>query len=145
MNIKICLTLSMILLAGCVSITDTKRFSHGFSPSKEEVVKLKNSNINKKIIIEEFGQPFVTGAFDPDYWYYLSYTTEQYGFGKRYFKKFNIVELHFKENLLISAKHFNKDKLRKIAFNTNTTATSGKTLGAFEQMIGNIGKFKLEE
>ena len=145
MNIKIGLTLSMILLAGCTSITEKKRFSHGYSPSKEDIVKLKSSNINKKIVEQKFGKPFVVGTFDPDYWYYISYSTQQYGFEKRVFTKFNIVELQFKENVLINTKRFNKDNLQEIAFNTNTTDTSGKKLGVFEQMIGNIGKFRTKD
>ena len=142
MNIKIGLTLSMILLAGCTSITESKRFSHGFSPSKGDVLKLQKTNIDKEAVALEFGEPFVIGTFNPDYWYYIAYSTEQYGFEKRVFTKFNIVELHFKRNLLVSARHFNKDNLHEIDFNTNTTNTSGKKLGAFEQMIGNIGKLR---
>ena len=142
MKAKLGLMTSMLLVAGCTSITEVNRFSHGYAPTATEVANIKSSGANKDTIAQKFGKPFVIGTYNPDYWYYIAYSTKQYGFSKREFTKFTIVEMNFRNGVLVKTNRYDKSNLKKIAFSDDKTKTSGKELGILEQMLGNIGKFR---
>ena len=129
-----------IILSACTSITEPVIEAHGYSPNKYNIDKIKVNLTTNQEIIEEYGEPFIKGIYD-DYWYYISYQTEQYGFGKRKYKKINIVEIKFNQNVVSFVKLYNKSNLNKIKFSDEITNNSGKKLEVIEQIIGNIGRF----
>jgi len=131
-----------IILSACTSITESVIESHGYSPNKYDINRIKINLTTKQEIIKEYGEPFIKGIYDNNYWYYISYQTEQYGFGKRKYKKINIAEIKFKENIISFVKLYDKSNLNKIKFSNDITNTSGKEFGIIEQIIGNIGRFR---
>ncbi len=140
--LKIGFAVSMLWLAGCTSIVETNRFSHGYVPSEKDMKEAKQNGATQATIQESFGKPLVVGTYAPNYWYYIAYSTEQYGFSKRKFTKFTILELKFDNGRLAFSKRYNKDNLQEIAFSQDSTKNSARKLGFFEQMLSNIGKFR---
>ena len=116
--------------------------SHGYAPNIDDIKEIKTQSYTKQKIQEEFGVPFMVGVNNNNYWYYLSYQTTQYGFGKKTYKKFNLVELKFENDTVSFIKKYNEADFKKVAFRSDETSTSGKKLGVFEQIIGNVGKFR---
>ena len=133
---------AIILLTGCKSITDPIVRTHGFVPSPTELSQIKSQRMSQSSVAKFIGDPFIVGSYNPNYWYYISYHTSQYGFGAKKYTKFNIVEMHFVNGIVNKINLFDKNNLQQITFNNDITDTSGKKLGAGEQFIGNIGKFR---
>ena len=132
----------LITLAGCTKISDPVITSHGYAPNKEDIKEIKAKSYTKQQVQEQFGVPFMVGVNNNNYWYYLSYQTTRYGFGKKQYKSFNLVELKFENNAVSFVKKYNEENLKQITFKSDKTSTSGKEFGVLEQIIGNIGKFR---
>ena len=134
-----------LALVGCTKITDPIITSHGYAPNQYDVEIIKSQSFNKQQIQEEFGVPFMVGVNNPDYWYYLSYQTTRYGFGEKKYKNFNLIELKFENDTISFVKKYTESDFKQIAFKKGSTKTSGKQLGVFEQIVGNIGRFRPKE
>ncbi|MGB1361082.1 MAG: outer membrane protein assembly factor BamE [Alphaproteobacteria bacterium] len=145
LNKKLLATFFGISLSACTMINEPVIESHGFAPDKQDVKNISNSNSTKQDILNEYGQPFVKSTANTNMWYYISYQTEQYGFGKKEFKKFNLVAIEFNNDTVAKVSHFDKNHLKNIEFSDKKTDTSGKELGILDQIIGNIGKFRTTE
>ena len=132
-----------IALSACTSITEPVIEAHGYSPHKDDINNIKVNLTTKQNIVEEYGEPLIKGVYDDSYWYYISYQTKQYGFGKRKYIKINIAEIKFNQNTVSFVKLYDKSNLNEIKFSKDITNTSGKKLSAIEQIIGNIGRFRI--
>ena len=130
-------------VSGCLrSITETNVESHGYVPNIDQIRSMRVEQPSKQQIQAVLGKPFVVGVYDQDYWYYISFRTEQYGFSKKEIKDFKIVEIFFEKDSVSQVTEFDQSTLQDIAYSTAQTETGGKTLGIFEQIVGNIGKVR---
>lgn len=130
-------------VSGCIkSLIETNVESHGYIPNVDQIQSMRTEQPTKQQIQAVLGKPFVVGVYNPDYWYYISFRTEQYGFSKKQVKEFKMVEIFFKNETVAQVTEFDQSTLQDIAYSSAQTETGGKTLGVFEQIIGNIGKVR---
>jgi len=88
------------------------------------------------------GSPSAQSTFGNDSWYYITDRKEAYAFMKYDIVEQNVTRIDFDENgLVTSVDDYDKSNSEDIQLVKRETATEGHTLGFFEQMLGNIGRF----
>ena len=88
------------------------------------------------------GYPTSTATFDRFSWYYISRRTENFLFFDEQLIDQSVVEISFDQQGVVTAVNtLGVDQAREISVNSRETKTGGRTLGFFEQLFGNLGRF----
>lgn len=96
----------------------------------------------KDDVQKALGSPSVQSTFGDDAWYYVSDKKESYAFLKYDTVEQDVTRIQFDEKGVVAKiDDYNKDNAPDFQIVKRETATEGHTLGFFEQMLGNIGRF----
>ncbi|MDE3037801.1 MAG: outer membrane protein assembly factor BamE [Pseudomonadota bacterium] len=88
------------------------------------------------------GSPSAQSTFGDDAWYYITERQEAWGFFKPEVVAQDTTRLTFdKAGIVAKIETFNLQNSQDVAMVARTTPTEGHTLGFFEQLLGNIGRF----
>lgn len=93
-------------------------------------------------VLSKLGSPSSQSSFGPETWYYITDRQETIAFLKPEVVKQDVVAVTFDKSGVVSdIKNYNIADSKNVAIATRTTPTEGHTLGFFEQVLGNIGRF----
>ena len=132
------LPVPLLLIAGCSAVIDTR----GNMPSSEDVAKLTPGVTTRAQVAELLGSPTNVATFDDKTWYYVSRKTETTAFFKPQLIDQQVLELKFDDDgVMRDMKHLGLQDGKPVALVDRVTPTAGHSLGFFEQLFGNIGRF----
>jgi outer membrane protein assembly factor BamE (lipoprotein component of BamABCDE complex) len=124
-------------LAACTPDIDL----HGNNPTSERMALLK-PGLTKADVVALLGSPSQTSTFGGDSWYYISNRMETVAVlpPKELDRKVVIVTFS-RGGLVQEINKLDLDDGKKVAMDSAATPSSGRELGIFEQLIGNVGRF----
>lgn len=130
--------LAAVVLSGCVST----RSQHGY------VVELGESGLDaipgidsKESVLARFGEPSVRPPLNDDTWYYISHKTNARAFFQTEVYERQIVAFQFdNEGMVQEVAQYNLADGTDVDIVDRITATRGKELNFFEQLLGGVGQ-----
>jgi outer membrane protein assembly factor BamE (lipoprotein component of BamABCDE complex) len=133
--IAACLALS---LAACSPKIDNEGYISE-TPLKEQVTVGKTTRDQVK---DTFGSPSSQSTFGDETWYYITDRKEGYAFLKPDIVQQNVTSITFDNaGIVTKIENYTKKDAEDITLVKRTTPTEGHTLGFFEQLLGNVGRF----
>ena len=127
-----------VMFLGCSPQTANR----GHLPPTSQLDKLKVGMHSKEYVKGLLGTPSTVGTFDRNVWYYIGRRTEKWAFFKQSVLDQQIVAIYFDPKGKIEhIQKYNKADMREIDIVDGKTPTSGRKLGVFEQIFGNLGRF----
>lgn len=129
-------------VAACTPIMKTS----GNMLSETKLAKIQPSLSSRTDVEQNWGPPTTIAPFDPNVWYYIGETTAQSGIFEPEIERRQMVRVTFGPDDMVSelAALDPKDG-REIAIVDRKTPTAGKEFTAFQQFIGNLGKFNTDD
>lgn len=89
-----------------------------------------------------WGPPTAVAPFDNNTWYYIGETTSQQGVFEAKVEERQIVQVSFDENNTVTEiAMIDPAQGREVDFVDRRTPTAGREFTAFEQFVGNLGRF----
>ena len=106
----------------------------------EELLNVGESQ--KEDVTRALGSPSSTSDFGEETWYYISARKERQAFFAPEVTDQKVVKITFDENgIMKSMKRYTLEDGKEVVMVEKTTPTEGHSLGFFEQILGNIGRF----
>ena len=133
----------ILFLSGLVLFACSPKVSNGGyvkeADFKEQIIA---GQTTKDQVREKFGSPSSQSSFGNETWYYITNRQETYAFLKPEVVQQDVVCIKFDNAGVVSGiQSFNKNDGQSFDIAKRTTPTEGHTLGFFEQILGNIGRF----
>lgn len=134
--LNILLLLILLINSSCVY----KKIVNGQLPNIDLVKSLEIGKDKKKTVINILGSPSFFGEYEDNSIYYAKIDSKQIAFLNPDVVNQNILQLKFdKNNILKKIYLYNKNDGLKVAMSNLETKTTGKKIGFFEQLLGNLG------
>ena len=131
-----------LLLIGALTGCNAKIRNHGYVPRASEIALLEPGVSNKAFVVSTLGTPIFINDFSDNRWHYVAFKTSQIGASTPEITRYQVLQLLFDEqNILSEIKQHDKSDLVDVNFEQDFTPASGRTMGAMEQIISNIGRF----
>ena len=129
------------LTTACTPMTATR----GNLVSETKIAEVQPATSSRADVQNAWGPPTTIAPFDPNVWYYIGETTEQKGIFEPEVTKRQMIRVSFGADEMVEkiAALDPKDG-REIAFVDRKTSTAGKEFTAFQQFVGNLGKFNTD-
>ncbi len=101
--------------------------------------KVGEDNMNS--VRTKFGSPTQISTFEPNIWYYMAQTTDQFGAYRPRLRGRSIIAITFDKQTqkVASVKTFTAEDGRVIAYSGRETATTGRELSIIEQLLSTLG------
>lgn len=136
------LTVAVGLSAACTPMVATR--GNLLSESKIELVQPGTST--RADVSQAWGPPTTVAPFDNNIWYYIGETTEQKGIFEPEVTKRQMLRVKFAEDDTVEQlAAIDPKNGREVAFVDRKTSTAGKEFTAFQQFVGNLGKFNTND
>lgn len=130
------------MFTGCSS-TITSR---GNAPNPDMLSKIKVGEHNRKQVARLLGTPSNAAIFNDSTWYYVSRKTKTVAFYKPEVLESQVIAIHFDASGKVKEiRRYTKKDGRDITPVARSTPTPGREMGLLEQLLGNIGRFEVEE
>jgi outer membrane protein assembly factor BamE (lipoprotein component of BamABCDE complex) len=129
-------------LAACAPMIDTR----GNMPPIEVISTIQPGVTTRTQVSQLLGSPSTVGTFNDRTWYYIGRKTETVAFLDPELTDQQVLVIKFDESGVVQ--DFEKrgiETAREVAMNERETPTAGHSLGFFEQLFGNIGRFSSKE
>lgn len=134
------LVLLACALAGCKSVAQVQNRGYVETRSMEDGIQVGKSS--RQDVRRLLGSPSTVSAYPPETWYYISRERETVGFLSPELVKQDVARIEFDEDGRVSAfERFGTDKAQELDYVERKTPTEGRSLGFFEQLLGNLGRF----
>jgi outer membrane protein assembly factor BamE (lipoprotein component of BamABCDE complex) len=134
----VALSLCSILLIGCAPTVNTR----GNLLQDYQLQGLESGISSKQDIEQKLGSPTSTDPFDPNNWYYIGEITETKAFFTPNVTKRRVVKVSFAEDgSLAHIAEIDEKAGKEIELVKKTTRAGGVEMNAFQQFMGNLGKF----
>lgn len=109
------------------------------TPIKDQVTIGKST---QEDVQNTLGSPSAQSTFGEEIWYYITARKEAYAFMRPEIVEQEVVRIEFDKSGVVSkVESYNQDSSKEFDLVKRTTPTEGHTLGFFEQILGNIGRF----
>lgn len=132
------LTVSAALATGCAE--RVKNYGRFIEPGKLDDIKVGETTEDQ--VMDSLGSPTATGTFDANRWYYIGQKMGYRSIRAPELLERDVIVITFNADKVVSdVKHLDAADGEKVNLIEQETPTSGKTLGFFEQLIGNVGRF----
>jgi outer membrane protein assembly factor BamE (lipoprotein component of BamABCDE complex) len=132
--------LTLLALTACDPIVDNKGYVKQNEASMKD--KLVIGQTSKQEVMDQFGSPSSVSSFGPETWYYIHSRKETVAFLKPEVVDQDISSIEFDATGLVTKiDGYNKEQYQEIANVKRITPTEGHSLGFFEQVLGNVGRF----
>ena len=145
--LKLVISFCFILSLCCSCMIREER--HGKALTKDVLNKLKINKTTKEDVIELFGNPSSSSTFDNNTWYYMSLQKKGTSILKPKITDQEVIQLKFKNNILIEIKRYKNDKSVSFRFNENKTKVEGSEqytiLRDFTRNFGRYSKTSKEQ
>lgn len=130
--------LAALYLGACASKVETR----GFVSDDNLTDFVVPGTTTKEELANRFGSPSSQSSFGTDTWYYISMRKETVAFFEPEVSEQHVVIIEFDETGIVTAMNSrNLADSKQIELVGRTTPTEGHSLGFFEQVVGNIGRF----
>tara|TARA_X000000950_G_scaffold264029_1_gene336857 strand:- start:352 stop:834 length:483 start_codon:yes stop_codon:yes gene_type:complete len=117
-----------------------KKIVNGQIPSLDLIKSLEIGRDKKKTVINILGSPSFIGQYDDNSIYYAKIDSKQIAFFDPDIVDQNVLQLEFDINdTLKNVYLFKKKDTINVTMSNQETRTTGKKIGLFEQLIGNLG------
>ncbi len=129
-------------LAACAPMIDTR----GNMPPIEVISTIQPGVTTRTQVSQLLGSPSTVATFNDRTWYYIGRKTETVAFLQPELTDQQVLVIKFDEAGVVQ--DFEKrgmETAREVAMNERETPTAGHSLGFFEQLFGNIGRFSSKE
>lgn len=136
---RIILVLGTILMVGaCDPIVDNR----GHVSEEQVSDKVEIGKTTKDQVLSEFGSPSSQSNFGDETWYYIQSRKEAKAFLRPDITEQEVTGIIFDtDGIVKEVKHYGKEDGQEVAIVDETTPTEGHSLGFFEQLFGNLGRF----
>jgi len=125
-------------LTACTGRVNTR----GNLPDPERIAEIKVGQHSRQDVADILGSPSSTAIFDRETWYYISKRTKTVAFFEPDLQERQVLVLRFDKNGVVSnVETLGIEDGRRIQPVERETPTAGNTLGFFEQILGNLGRF----
>lgn len=133
--------LTAMLLTACAPVSKYQGYTVlESSPSSAKVNEDTMATVRTK-----YGSPTTVSTFEPNIWYYMAQTTDQFGAYRPKLRQREIVSIIFDKSSekVAEIKTYTAEDGKIIAFSDRETPTSGRELSVVQQLLGNIGSAML--
>lgn len=139
LNRRLLLAVMGVMLVGAC---DPKVDNRGYVSQKEIKEQVIEGKTTKDEVMAKFGSPSSQSSFGDETWYYISARKETWAFLKPEVVEQQVCRISFDAaGIVMSVQMFDKGDSKDFALAKRTTPTEGHTLGFFEQVLGNMGRF----
>ena len=132
----------LVISVGLTACTP-KTATRGNLPTEDKLAQVTIDVHKRDDIRTLLGAPSTIGTFEDSIWYYIGRRTTQFAFFRETIIDQKVIVMFFTDQGVVEqVKVYDQDDLREISLVKRTTPTAGQSLGFFEQILGNIGRFK---
>lgn len=118
------------------------RTSNGNLIKPEIVAEIQPGTSTRADVQAKWGPPSTVSAFDPSVWYYIGEKRARKGVFAPKIEQRDIIKVTFNDDDTVKdVVRSDKSSGKQIAISTDKTPTAGKEFTAFQQFVGNLGKF----
>ena len=129
---------ALATLSACAPMIDTR----GNMPPVEEVAGIQPGVTTRTQVSQLLGSPSSVGTFNDRTWYYIGRKTETLAFLRPEVTDQQVLVVRFDDaGVVQDLEKRGIETARSVAMNDRETPTAGHSLGFFEQLFGNIGRF----
>lgn len=133
-----CALIALVGLGAC----DPKLENNGYVKNEDIKSIIIPGQSTRDEVTSKLGSPSAQSSFGDDSYYYISDKKEAYAFLKYDVVEQEVTRIDFNEQGLVTkVENYDQSNSEDITLVKRETATEGHTLGFFEQMLGNIGRF----
>lgn len=127
-------------LAACQNVTQVQ--NRGYVETKVIDEEVKVGATTKDEVRRLLGSPSTQSAYPPETWYYIARERETIGFLSPKLTGQDVARIEFDEFGRVSKlEHYGMDAAQEMDYVERKTPTEGRSLGFFEQLLGNLGRF----
>ena len=144
MKVRIKNLLLFIAICFCVSCSISEQITsyHGYVFPESYDKGLVLNKTTKQQILSLMGTPSYQSQYGQQQLYYIGYVQENLAFTKSKTINRTILQLTMgKDNTLQSKELIKELPDTEVVFDQNRTTIPGNSIGAFEQMLSNVGRF----
>lgn len=124
-------------VAACTPKVDNTGYVAG-KPISEQV----STGQSKDDVLMKLGSPSSQSSFGSETWYYVTARKESWAFMPYEVAQQDVTRIEFDEaGKVAKVQGFDLSNSEDVAFVKRETETEGHSLGFFEQVLGNIGRF----
>ncbi|MDD9899381.1 MAG: outer membrane protein assembly factor BamE [Alphaproteobacteria bacterium] len=128
----------LVLAAGCTPTVETR----GNLLTDSKLAEIKPIISTRADVQTKWGPPTAASTLDPSIWYYLGETTTQQGLFAAEVEKRRLIRVRFDDNdIVLDIAEIDPQLAQDISPVDRKTPTAGKEYTAFQQFVGNIGRF----
>ena len=130
--------LAGLALIGCVPQVS----NHGYRLDEAALAQIEPGRTTRDQVLQLLGSPSALTTFDGSVWYYVSQRTERLSFYQEDVVNQDVVSIAFDDlGTVASIDRHGLEQAHEVSLVERETPTAGSELSAFEQFIGNIGRF----
>ena len=138
MRVVVMCALSSLSLIACTPTIAT----HGHTFDEAAIAQIEPGRSSRQDVLQLLGSPSSLASFDEEAWYYVSQRTEKVSFYQEDLVEQNVVTITFDDRDLVEGvDRHGLEQAANVAPVNRVTPTAGEAPSAFEQFIGNIGRF----
>lgn len=128
---------AFLLLAACAS-----NVGHGHLKEDAEISSIKTGVSTRSEVMKILGSPSSESSFGNRTWYYVSTLKQTRSILPPRIIDQHTVEIAFNDSdVVASVKEYSLADSKNIEIATRSTPTEGQSLGFFEQILANLGRF----
>lgn len=132
----------VVVIAVGIAACTPKTATRGNLPTEDKLSQVTVGVHKKDDIRTLLGAPSTIGTFEDSIWYYIGRRTTQFAFFRETIIDHKVIVVFFTDQGVVEQiEVYDQDDLREISLVERTTPTAGHSLGFFEQILGNIGRF----
>lgn len=133
--------LGALVTTSCTPIVATR----GNMLSETKLALIQPASSTRADVQQHWGPPTTVAPFDSNVWYYIGETTQQQGIFEPEVTKRQMIRVTFSgDDTVDQIAAIDAKDGREIAFVDRKTSTAGKEFTAFQQFVGNLGKFNTD-
>ena len=130
--------LLLIGLSACEPTIDSRGYVADETVESQIIVGMSSRRDVQALL----GSPSSASTFGDQQWYYMRSTKERVAFLEPEIIAQQIMQIDFDENGIVEEiDHYTLEDGQKVAIVDKVTPTEGHSLGFFEQILGNVGRF----
>ncbi len=136
--VPIAVCLMALAIGGCTTSKDIR----GYIFDEDLASAITPGVDNRQSVQDTLGSPSTTSDFGPEVWYYISRNTKKRGFLNEHMTDQKILAIAFNDaGEVVTIRRYGKKDARRVPIRSEKTPVRGKTLGFFQQLFANIGRF----
>jgi outer membrane protein assembly factor BamE (lipoprotein component of BamABCDE complex) len=125
-------------MAACAPMVDTR----GNLPPTDVIATIQPGVTTRAQVTQLLGSPSTMGTFNERTWYYIGRKTETLAFLAPEVTDQQVLVVKFDDSGVVqNLEKRGLEIAQEVSMNANETPTAGHSLGFWEQLFGNIGRF----